>query len=307
MAACSSQSEGTYAVKKPLKEWMKDTNSTERELLQIPWMKHLIGEVENSPPQIEVRFFGQESLKEQVTPFLTATRFPHTLIYGEPGIGKTAFAKWVAWSRQEPFEDFLAPVKPEQLPHMGLALLDEAHRQRNPEWLFPVMEKGSITLMAATTKPEALDAAFRDRFFLRLHINRYGVGAMKEIVLHMTDQQITEPNLTTLATASAGNPRQAERMVKTGIGLGTFDAKLVLTACHITADGLTELHVRYLRQLHQLNRPTGVATLSTLLYTDDQTIKEAERLLLDHDLVSLTNTGRELTGKGKRYVERLNE
>jgi replication-associated recombination protein RarA len=88
------------------------------------------------------------------------------LLTGEPGLGKTQFGRWLAWRRQKPFFERLAPVKPESLPPYGVLLLDEVHRQSDVESLFPVMDKGVLTVIAATTKPDKLDSAFRSRFLL---------------------------------------------------------------------------------------------------------------------------------------------
>ena len=110
-----------------------------------------------------------------------------------------------------------------------------------------------------------------------------------------------------LAKAAAGNPRQAERIVETAKGLDTHDPETVLSTCRITADGLTDLHLRYLEALTDLRRPVGLNQLATVLWSDEQTVRETERLLLEYGLVELSSSGRSLTRNGKRYVELLDE
>lgn len=249
-------------------------------------------------------FFGQEHIRQQVEPFLTQPKFPHTLILGEPGIGKTHLARWIAHERGEPLEEFLCPA-PLDLPRRGIVLLDEAHRQRRPEWLFPHMEDGRLTVLAATTRPELLEPAFKSRFFLVLHLTRLTQHSMEALIKHL-GPGIGSEDMRVLARAAAGNPRQAHKIMSTAHAVGSYDPEKVLPVCQITMDGLTELHLRYLRVLGRADRPLGLAQIATLAYSDDQTLKNVERLLIECDLISLTSTGRALTRPGRNFVDRLN-
>lgn len=181
-------------------------------------------------------------------------------------------------------------------------LLDEAHRQTRPESLWPAMENRHVTVIGATTRPEKLEPAFKSRFFLQLHLERYGTEAMEELIYHLTDGWDAD-SVETLAKASGGNPRQAERIVETAKGLNTHEPEVVLSACRITADGLTDLHLRYLSALDKLNRPVGLHQLSTMLWSDDQTVRETERMLIEFGLIELTSSGRTLTRNGKTYLK----
>ena len=249
-----------------------------------------------------LRFFGQEEVLGQVAPFIERKApFPHTLILGEPGIGKTRLARWIADQREEPFEELMSPAKPEDLPTKGIILLDEAHRQNRPEWLFPVMESATVTILGATTRPEQLEPAFASRFFLTLYLNRYSENAMVEMVQFLLPGA-DDVSVSIYAGASAGNPRQLERIVAVAEQLGANEAELVLSAIRVTGDGLTDVHMRLLRVLRKGNRPMGLGTIAVMLYLDESTVKQHERLLIEYDLVELRSNGRLITKAGKQYL-----
>lgn len=252
-----------------------------------------------------VTFVGQERIKRQIGPFLDkAVIFPNTLILGEPGIGKTLLARWIAFRRDENLREFLCPVRPDVLDD-GIVLLDECHRQRQPEPLFRLMENRHVTVLGATTRPAKLDPAFRSRFFLELNLLPYPVSEMEDMVRHLTDMKLTDGEARLFARASAGNPRQAERIVATAEAMDTTEPIKVLSTCKITADGLTDMHIMYLVKLRDINRPIGKAQLAMLLHSDEQSLMFLERLLLDYGLIELLPNGRAISRKGRAYLKGL--
>lgn len=274
---------------------------------QRAWMNRLLGRSDLLAPKTnEVIFFGQEDVKSQIAPFLNRSQgFPNMLMLGEPGIGKTQFAKWVASQRHELFDELLCPVKPEDIPDYGIILLDEAHKQRSPEWLWPTMESDRVTVLGATTRPELLEPAFKSRFFLTIHIPKANEGTLIELCEYLLPG-VSKESAEVYAGASAGNPRQMERICATAEQVGINDPGLVLATCRLTIDGVSEYQIRVLETLLRAARPMGLGSLAVMMYTDEQSVREAERLLIEESLVELRSNGRTLTKRGKRYLEQVN-
>jgi len=285
-------------------EYMRQEGET-----YIEWGKRLLGDDweprEELTPKEPMAYFGQEGAKQQLAPFIGRDEpFPNTLILGRPGIGKTRLARWIAEQRREMFEEFLCPVNPDSLPNHGIVMLDEAHRQRHPEWLWAIMDS-DVAVLAATTRPEQLEQAFKSRFMLTIHLKRYSDDSMKEMALSILPMNDEDAEL--YASASAGNPRQLELILSVAKELGPSNHNEVLGASRITADGLTEYHVDLLRALDKAGRPIGLSTLSGMLYSDDQTVKEHEAFLIEEGLMSLRTNGRLITRDGRTYMARLEQ
>ena len=255
----------------------------------------------------DIQFFGQDNVKKQIEPFLGRNEaFPNTLILGMPGVGKTRIAQWIASQMEEPFEELLCPVNPDDIPPSGIVLLDECHRQRHPEWLFPAMGSGDFSILGATTRPEILDAAFKSRFILTLNLKRYGVEAMTEMAKFLLPE-LNKEAAEVYATASAGNPRQLELLIEIAKSVGWQEYEVVLSSARITGDGFTETHINVLEALQKTGRPVGVSTVASMLYLDEQSVKEAEQFLVENDLMELRSNGRVLTREGKRYLKGLEQ
>jgi len=253
----------------------------------------------------KLTFYGQESAKTQIEPFIDRNEtFPNTLILGMPGVGKTRLAKWIASRRYETFEELFCPINPDDIPLNGIVLLDECHRQRHPEWLFPTMEDDSFTIIGATSRPELLDPAFKSRFILQIHLRRYEHRAMKEMVQALLPG-LSDDSADMYASASAGNPRQLELIVEIARAVGQEQQEEVLSAARITGDGLTADHLRLLSALRGAQRPIGLTTLAGMLYVDEQSVRDWEQYLIEIGHLEVRSNGRILSKAGKRYMKAL--
>lgn len=252
----------------------------------------------------EVVFIGQPRVKTQLEPFMTAEKFPHVLLTGDPGLGKSQLAKWIAWRRKKPSYERPAPAKARDLPPYGILLLDEVHRQKDIEDLFPVMDKGLLTIIAATTKPDKLDSAFRSRFLISLRLLPYTEKEMAGIITYMAGGPMG--SLDVLSSAAAGNPRTAELIVRTAQGLDTWDAETILAAVRIK-DGLNDNHFDYLSALETIGRPAGIKQILDFAWISEADARSVERVLVAKGFVELSSSGRKLSTRGHQYVSLLRD
>jgi Holliday junction resolvasome RuvABC ATP-dependent DNA helicase subunit len=203
----------------------------------------------------------------------------------------------------------MAPVRAENLPPYGVLLVDEVHRQKTPESLFPMMDRGLLTFVTATTMPEKLDSAFRSRFLFTARLRPYTKAQMSEImnVMLKDPQPVNSTAAVVFTSAAAGNPRTMEKIVRMSEAIDSLDPNEVLKALGITADGLTHDHFDFLAALDLASRPLGLNQAARNAWLTVEEAIHVERLLVTKGFVEQSASGRALTMRGKQYVDKLKE
>ena len=198
-------------------------------------------------------FIGQEKLKSSLRIAIDASIFrkeplEHTLLYGQPGLGKTTLAFLIAHELNTKCRIATAPAIERPRDIVGLLLglkegevlfIDEIHRlnRLTEELLYSAMEdfrldltmganRGArcrtinlprFTLIGATTKLASISAPLRDRFGISHKIEFYTNDELKQIIVNfarLINLNLDDEASTNLSKISRGTPRIALRLLR---------------------------------------------------------------------------------------------
>ena len=204
-------------------------------------------------PKTFNEFIGQDRIKSSLRIAIDASIYreeplEHTLLYGQPGLGKTTLALLIANEMNTNCKVANAPAIERPRDIVGLLLglkegeilfIDEIHRLNRvtEELLYSAMEdfrmdltmganRGArcrtinlpkFTLIGATTKLASISAPLRDRFGISQRIEFYSNKELQQIILnfsHLINLRLEEEASFDLAKISRGTPRIALRLLK---------------------------------------------------------------------------------------------
>lgn len=219
-------------------------------------------------------YIGQEDLKNHMSVIIESakirgTSLAHTLVYGQPGLGKTTLATVIAneLGKNIIYTSGPAIEKPADLVSLLIKLndgdilfIDEIHglKIQTEEILYPAMEDNVVdiniptskennviriplknfTLIGATTKPGKMSNPFRDRFSIQLQLKYYEVEELSQIIKRtasILNLKIDDDAANELAKRSRGTARIANNLLGRAA-----DYAIVKNNAHATIDIVRE-------------------------------------------------------------------
>lgn len=270
--------------------------------------------------------------------------FPHTLLFGIGGTGKTALGRAVGKElgyyfkrieaanfkrRAEVVEWLIRHTKKASAAGLhALLFVDECHRlvsETQEAFYDPMIEfrinelaLPKFCLFAATTRRDKLDNSFYGRFDKHWHIQRYPITDMLMIVhkLLLKEGMVSGPQaIHEIAQRCLGIPRKATKLVQLVRDralsegrrhISTEDALKCFDLAGIDGLGLDRVHLRYLEELSLASgKPRGLGGLAASIEEhEDVVCGMIEPVLLQMRFITMTSNGRILTDLGSNYLSR---
>jgi Holliday junction DNA helicase RuvB len=280
-------------------------------------------------------YIGQEKAKSQIKSYIAGIKsrnliFPHTLIYGKAGCGKTTLARIIAKELGVTFGELITAnvvdievIKWKLIQiNKGILFMDEIHSlpRKFAERLYSIMEDFKdngkdiehFTLIGATTELGEMVAnrkPFVDRFEIKIELMDYTTEELMTIIKQYKEKMFSKDNITPevyniIANNSRFTPRTSIRLLKDCIYSG--DIKTTLINNNIIKDGYTNKDLKVLKYLAQNEKGVGINSIATFLDTSIKNYQyEIESYLVKNELIVKATRGRKITNKGLEIIKEL--
>lgn len=305
----------------------------------VPTLDHVIGQtraVSVLRTAIDAYFYERSKVGDKQA-------FPHTLITGPAGCGKTLLSELVARECCCTLHSELAQnVKSPEHVHASLMMLepgdilfyDEIHELAPTAavTLYRALEEGKLflgrhhvfklppfCLIGATTHEFLLTKSCRDRFRINLRVSHYSDEEMIQLVRQRAKRlgwMLDDDAVAAIGSRSRGVPRLAIRMLESAKRVTSSESAEQITSANVERmceiegiDGLgldpTEQH--YLHILQDENGPVRLNVIATHLGLPRKTVEVLEEDFIRLGLITKSDKGRMLTPKGIEHLAESSE
>ena len=271
------------------------------------------------------KIVGNEDFISLVNKLSKNDTFPHTLLWGPSGAGKTTIAKYIAKVTGQTVESYYAPELSKMiltlvltgLSENDIIIIDEIHamKQGMLESIYQPLEEGKFqgerlpkfTFIGITTDLSHLTDALIRRFRLVYRVNLYNIPELVAVLTGLCRSDIEEDALLAVAMMSRGSPGIARNHLEIieEINEGVITAHVVFEyqrLKHIDLHGLEDIDIEYLRAL-KLHGTLSLSTVSSVLVEREDAIeRNIEPFLFRQGLVIKSPKGRLLTPAGTSYL-----
>lgn len=280
-------------------------------------------------------YIGQQKAKDKLQTYIKGIKernliFPHLLIYGKAGCGKTTLARIVANELGVKFQEVItANISDIEIlkyyiiqANKGIIFLDEIHSLPRDiaERIYTIMEDFKdnnkpiqpFTLVGATTELGELIKnrnPFVARFKIKIELEDYNYQELEQIAKQYKDKMFKSDNISDIvyeiiAKNCRYTPRLAINLLEETIYSGNIETTLKNN--NIIKNGYTYKDLKVLKYLAQNEKGIGLNGLAAYLETSTKNFQyEIEGLLIKNELITRGTRGRKITNKGLDLIKEL--
>ena len=286
-------------------------------------------------PSVWDEYIGQQKLKNVLQGYIKGTKelnktFPHLMIDGKAGSGKTTIIYLIAKQLDIPFIECVTNTiqSPQQFVDKlaeakgGILFMDEIQEvnRKVANFILPLLEDFQIngkkikpfTFASATTEKGELLKKFKpfvDRMKIQKTLDPYTIDELRILTKQYKEKsfpnkQIDEYIYNKIAKNCRGTPRIAIRWIESFIFMGC-SIEEVFNSYNIVKEGITENDIKVLKLLKEKEKGVGLKAICAFLGTSEANyLYQIEGYLIEKGLITITHR-RQITDLGKEFLNAI--